>query len=44
MLLAFVIALGIGAFVLFANGVELAAGVMIVSFTAICWTGDRLGS
>jgi hypothetical protein len=44
MLLAFVIALGIGFFVLLANSsVGLAAAVMVVSFIAICWAADRLG-
>jgi hypothetical protein len=44
MLLGFVIALGIGFFVVFANGsVNLATVVMVVSFIAICWAADRLG-
>jgi hypothetical protein len=44
MLLAFVIALGIGIFVVLANGsVELATVAMVVSFIAICWAADRLG-
>jgi hypothetical protein len=44
MLLAFVIALGISLLVLLAKGsVEVAAAIMVVSFIAICWAGDRLG-
>jgi hypothetical protein len=43
MLLAFVTALGIGFFVVLANGsLEVAAVVMVLSFIAICWAADRL--
>ena len=42
MLLAFVIASGIGFFaVLLSGSAELAAAVMVVSFIAVCWAGDR---
>ena len=44
MLLAFVIASGIGFFaVLLSGSAELAPAVMVVSFIAVCWAGDRLG-
>ena len=44
MLLAFVIASGIGFFaVLLSGSAELAAVVMVVSFIAVCWAGDTLG-
>ena len=43
MLLAFVIASGVGFFaVLLSGSAELAAAVMVVSFIAVCWAGDRL--
>jgi hypothetical protein len=36
--------LGISLLVLLAKGsVEVAAAIMVVSFIAICWAGDRLG-
>ena len=42
-LLAFVIALGIGLLVLLAQGsAELAAVVMVISFIAICWVADEI--
>jgi hypothetical protein len=44
MLLAFVIASVIGVFVAFTSGsAELAAAIMVVSFIATCWAGDKLG-
>jgi hypothetical protein len=44
MLLAFVIALAVGFVVILAEApVSLATAVMVVSFVAACWVGDRLG-
>jgi hypothetical protein len=44
MLLAFAIALGVGFIVVLLTGsAELAAAVMVVSFIATCWAGDRVG-
>jgi uncharacterized membrane protein YgaE (UPF0421/DUF939 family) len=43
MLLAFVIALGVGFVVILLEGpVSVATAVMVVSFVAICWVADRL--
>jgi hypothetical protein len=44
MLLAFVIALGLGLVAILAEApVSLATALMVVSFVAFCWVGDRLG-